>query len=60
LDLGCVSISTGLVGLPLAQFGYPTFSPYPAWSLEHNPVLRRQVKAALRVMLRTSSLPQGS
>jgi sugar phosphate isomerase/epimerase len=47
-ELGCVSISTGLSGLVLAQFGYPTFSPYPAWSLEHDPALRCEVKAALR------------
>jgi sugar phosphate isomerase/epimerase len=47
-ELGCVSISTGLSGLPLAQFGYPNFAPYPAWSLEHDPVLRREMKAALR------------
>jgi sugar phosphate isomerase/epimerase len=47
-ELGCVSISTGLSGLPLAQFGYPNFSPFPAWSLEDDPVLRREVKAALR------------
>ena len=46
-ELGCVSISTGLSGLPLAQFGYPDFAPYPAWSLEHDPALRREVKAAL-------------
>ena len=47
-ELGCVSISTGLSGLPLAQFGYPNFAPYPAWSLEHDPKLRREMKAALR------------
>ncbi len=47
-ELDCVSISTGLSGLPLAQFGYANFAPYPAWSLEHDPVLRREVKAALR------------
>jgi sugar phosphate isomerase/epimerase len=47
-ELGCVSISSGLSGLPLAQFGYPNFTPYPAWSLEHDPALRRELKAALR------------
>ena len=47
-ELGCVSISTGLSGLPLAQFGYPNFAPYPAWSLEHDAALRREMKAALR------------
>jgi sugar phosphate isomerase/epimerase len=47
-DLGCVSISTGLSGLPMVQFGYPDFSPYPVWSLENNFILCREVKAALR------------
>jgi sugar phosphate isomerase/epimerase len=47
-ELGCVSISTGLSGLPLAQFGYPDFAPYRAWSLEHDVALRRETKAALR------------
>jgi sugar phosphate isomerase/epimerase len=47
-ELDCVSISTGLSGLPLAQFGYPNFAPYPAWSLEHDAALRREMKAALR------------
>lgn len=47
-ELGCISISTGLSGLPLAQFGYADFEPYPAWSLENDPALRRELKAALR------------
>jgi sugar phosphate isomerase/epimerase len=47
-ELGCASISTGLSGLPLAQFGYSDFTPYPAWSLEDNPTLQREMKAALR------------
>lgn len=47
-ELGCVSISTGLSGLPLAQFGYADFAPYPPWSLENDPALRREMKAALR------------
>ena len=46
-ELGCVSISTGLSGLPLAQFGYPDFAPYPTWSLEHDRMLCREMKAAL-------------
>lgn len=46
-DLGCVSISTGLSGLPLAAFGYSGLSLYPTWSLEDDPPLRREVKAAL-------------
>lgn len=47
-ELGCVSISTGLIGTPLAQFGYPNFAPYPAWSLESDAAMRRELKAALR------------
>jgi sugar phosphate isomerase/epimerase len=47
-ELGCVSISTGLMGLPLGQFGYPDFKPYPAWSLQADPALRRELKAAMR------------
>jgi sugar phosphate isomerase/epimerase len=47
-ELGCVSISTGLMGLPLHLFGYPDLSLYPAWSLENDPALRRELKAALR------------
>jgi sugar phosphate isomerase/epimerase len=47
-ELDCASISTGLSGLPLAQFGYPDFTPYPAWSLEDNPALQREMKTALR------------
>lgn len=47
-ELGCVSISTGLSSLPLARFGYADFTPYPAWSLENDAVLRREMKAALR------------
>jgi sugar phosphate isomerase/epimerase len=46
-ELGCVSISTGLSGLPLARFGYADIG-YPAWSLEQDPSLRRELKAALR------------
>jgi sugar phosphate isomerase/epimerase len=47
-ELGCVSISTGLSGLRLEQFGYTAFAPYPAWSLEDDPTLRQEMKAALR------------
>jgi sugar phosphate isomerase/epimerase len=47
-ELGCVSISTGLSGLPLARFGYAELSLYPAWSLEDDPALRREMRAALR------------
>ena len=47
-ELGCVSISTGLTGLPLASFGYPDVKLYPEWSLEDDAVMRRELKAALR------------
>ncbi len=47
-ELGCVSISTGLLGFPLDRFGYPGFHPYPQWSLENDPALRREMKAAMR------------
>lgn len=46
--LGCVSISTGLTGLPLVPFGYPEVKLYPAWSLESDSAMRREMKAALR------------
>lgn len=47
-ELGCVSISTGLMKLPLAPFGYPDVELYPDWSLEEDAELRRELKAALR------------
>lgn len=47
-ELGCVAISTGLTGLPLSMFGITDFAPYPAWSLESDPALRRDLKAAMR------------
>jgi sugar phosphate isomerase/epimerase len=47
-ELGCISISTGLMSLSLARFGYPDVSLYQAWSLETDPALRRETKAALR------------
>lgn len=46
-ELGCVSISTGLMGLPLDRFGYPDFHPYAPWSLAEDVALRRELKAAL-------------
>jgi len=46
--LGCVSISTGLTGLPLGPFGYPDVTLYPEWSLESDPAMRCEMKAALR------------
>ncbi|MEY2926823.1 MAG: hypothetical protein RL367_1300 [Pseudomonadota bacterium] len=47
-ELGCVSISTGLTGLPLTMFGLPELGIYPQWSLETDQLLRREMKAALR------------
>lgn len=46
-DLGCGSVSLAISGLPFAQFGYPDFAPYPAWSLVDDMVMRRELKAAL-------------
>jgi sugar phosphate isomerase/epimerase len=46
-ELGCVSISTGLTGLPLGMFGYPDDLLYPMWSLEDDPALFREMKAVL-------------
>jgi len=47
-ELGCVSVSTGLSGLPLAMFGITDYAPYPAWSLRDEPALRREMIAAMR------------
>ena len=47
-ELGCTSISTGLMKLPLAPFGYPDVELYPDWSLAEDAGLRRDLKAALR------------
>ena len=44
---GCVGISGALGGMPMAMFGYPQFDLYPQWSLEDDPALRREMKAAL-------------
>lgn len=44
-DLGCTSISTGLMRLPLAMFGHAEI--YPPWSLSDDPALRAGLKAAL-------------
>lgn len=44
-ELGCVSISTGLMRLPLAMFGRAEI--YPDWSLADDAALRAEVKAAL-------------
>lgn len=47
-ELGCVSVSTGLSGLPLAMFGITDFELWPEWSLRDDPPLRRATIAALR------------
>ena len=47
-ELGCVSVSTGLSGLPLTMFGITDFAPYPEWSLRDDPALRRETIAAMR------------
>lgn len=47
-ELGCASISTGLTSFSLGPFGYPGFSLYPEWSLQTDPALRREMKAAMR------------
>jgi sugar phosphate isomerase/epimerase len=46
-ELGCVSISTGLMRLPLERFGYGHLDLYPQWSLLDDLTLRRDLKAAL-------------
>ena len=46
-ELGCVSISTGLMKMPLAMFGHGE-ELYPDWSLEQDAGMRREMKAALR------------
>lgn len=43
--LGCVSISTGLMRLPMALFGRAEL--HPDWSLQDDPALRREVRAAM-------------
>jgi sugar phosphate isomerase/epimerase len=45
-ELGCREVSTGLTGLPLAMFGLNDVL-YPDWSLRDDPVLRREMKAAM-------------
>lgn len=46
-QLGCVSISTGLTGLPLTMFGITDYAPYAHWSLAEDAALRREMKAAM-------------
>jgi sugar phosphate isomerase/epimerase len=47
-ELGCVSISTGMTGMPLTMFGIEDYQPWPAWSLRDDPALRREALAAMR------------
>lgn len=47
-ELGCVGISSGLTGLPLAMFGITDFAPYPMWSLRDDAALRREMLAAMK------------
>jgi sugar phosphate isomerase/epimerase len=58
-ELGCVSISTGLMRLPLAPFGYPDVEFYPHWSLLDDPALRRETRAALADTGVTIGLGEG-
>lgn len=44
-ELGCVSISTGLMRLPLTRFGKPEL--YEDWTLIGNAQLRRELKLAM-------------
>jgi sugar phosphate isomerase/epimerase len=47
-ELGCVSISTGVTGMPLTMFGIEDYQPWREWSLRDDPVLRRETVAAIR------------
>jgi sugar phosphate isomerase/epimerase len=47
-QLGCVSISTGITGMPLTMFGITDYAPWPAWSLRDDPALRREAIATMR------------
>jgi sugar phosphate isomerase/epimerase len=47
-ELGCVSISTGITGMPLTMFGITDYAPWPVWSLRDDPALRREAIAAMR------------
>ena len=44
--LGCCEVSSGLTSMPLSMFGLPDVL-WPDWSLRDDPVLRREMKAAL-------------
>ena len=58
-ELGCVEVSTGLAGLPLAMFGIADFAPWPVWSLRDDAALRREMQAALRDTGVTVGLGEG-
>ncbi len=47
-ELGCSHISTGLGGVPMRHMGVPDWIMFPDWSLEGNPTLQREMKAAMR------------
>jgi sugar phosphate isomerase/epimerase len=47
-ELGCVSISTGVTGMPLTMFGIEDYAPWPMWSLRDDAALRRETIAAMR------------
>ncbi len=47
-ELGCSFISTGLGGIPMRSLGVPDWTMFPDWSLEGNPALQREMKAAMR------------
>ncbi len=60
--LGCASISTGLTGLPtplLASMGHAGFDLYEDWSLETDPGLRNEMKAAMADTGVSISLGEG-
>lgn len=47
-ELGCSHISAALMGLPMRHLGQPDWTMFPDWSLEDDPALVREFKAALR------------
>ena len=46
-ELGCSHVSMGPSGLPMAQFGVPDWNMFPAWSIDSDPILRRDLKNVL-------------
>ena len=46
-ELGCSHVSMGPSGLPMAQFGITDWKMFPYWSIDSNPVLRRDLKNTL-------------